>query len=128
MPCGLAVLNDGKYAYDAHDHTLYITVLRSPYYANHTPKIVDPKTEDYPIIDQGLQEFELLLLPHGSLHGTACLDETAMLLNAPSMIQSEYAHDGSLGSSFSFAQLAGGSTVLDALKTAEDGSGDMISK
>ena len=126
IPFGLAVLNDGKYSYDVHDNTLFVTALRSPYYANHTPKLVDPQTEDYPVTDRGEQEFELVLVPHGALRDTACLDEAAMLLNAPPIIQSEYAHEGEFGSGYGFARIEGGSAVLDALKPAEDGSRDMI--
>ncbi|MBR4235779.1 MAG: alpha-mannosidase [Clostridia bacterium] len=126
LPCGLGVLNDGKYSYDVHDRTLFITALRSPYYANHEPKTVDAAGEDYPVTDRGEQEFELVLVPHEGGQAIWELDRAAALLNAPLIIQSEYAHSGRLKSEYSFMKLEGEGVMLDALKAALDGSGDMI--
>ena len=126
LPCGLGVINDGKYAYDVHDRTLFVTALRSPYYANHEPKVVDPQTEDYPVIDRGEQEFTLVLLPHEGGRAVWELDKAAQLLNAPPIIQSEYAHLGRFRASESFLSIEGEGIVLDALKAAEDGSGHMV--
>ncbi len=124
-PSGLAVLNDGKYAYDTHNRTLFLTVLRSPYYANHEPKRVEAGSDEYPVTDQGMQEFSLVLWPHTGGQAADLLDHCAALLNAPPVILPEYAHDGPLPAAGSFARLTG-TVMLDAMKPAEDGSGDMI--
>ncbi len=124
-PSGLAILNDGKYAYDAHDRTLFFTVLRSPYYANHDPKVVEPGSEEYPVVDQERQEFGMVLLPHTDGQVMARLDEEAALLNAPMTILPEYAHAGTLPPKHSLLHVSG-SVMLDAMKEAEDGSGDVI--
>lgn len=125
-PSGLAVLNDGKYSYDVHDRTLYFTVLRSPYYANHEPFVVDPDSGDFPATDQGMQEFTISLYPHQGGKVSAALDQRGALMNMPLYIQPEYAHGGELSGCDSFACVEGGHVLLDAMKTAEDGSGDVI--
>lgn len=125
LPSGLAILNDGKYSYDVHDRTLCFTVLRSPYYANHEPMAVAEGSDEYPVVDQGMQEFNMILLPHVGGQRMADLDEAAMLLNAPPALQPEYAHKGELKASGSLIHLDG-SVMLDAVKLAEDGSEDVI--
>lgn len=124
-PNGLAILNDGKYAYDVHDRTLLLTVLRSPFYANHEPFVVEDGSDEYPVIDYGMQEFNIVLLPHEGGKEMDLLDRRAALLNAPPVILPEYAHKGSLSASGSFVRVSG-TVLLDAMKLAEDGSGDLI--
>lgn len=124
-PSGLAILNDGKYAYDTHGRTLYFTVLRSPYYANHEPKTVEPDSDEYPVVDQGMQEFNMVLYPHTGGQAMDLLDRRAALLNAPMTILPEYAHGGSLAAAGSLA-CAEGTVMLDAMKLAEDGTDDVV--
>jgi hypothetical protein len=51
---GLSALNDSKYAYDARDSELRLTILRSPVYAFHTPRQIEPGVI-YNYTDQGPQ-------------------------------------------------------------------------
>ena len=125
-PSGFAVLNDGKYAYDVHDRTLCLTVLRSPYYANHEPYVVKEHCDDYAVIDNGQQQFVMSLYPHQGGRPSAVLEQRGALLNMPLIIQPEYAHPGELAGCDAFASVEGSSVLIDAMKTAEDGSGDMI--
>jgi len=124
-PAGLAILNDGKYAYDAHARTLFFTVLRSPFYANHEPYVVADGSDEYPVIDQGMQEFRMVLCPHRDGQVMDQLDRKAALLNAPMTILPEYAHPGRLAASGSLLSVSG-NVMLDAMKLAEDGSDDII--
>ena len=125
-PSGVAILNDGKYAYDVHDRAICLTVLRSPYYANHEPFVVEEGCDDFPVIDRGWQEFRLNIRPHQGGQPSAELDRRGALLNSPLYIQPEYAHPGELKPCDSFLRVEGDHVLLDAVKTAEDGSGDMI--
>ena len=125
-PSGFAILNDGKYACSCYARTLCVTALRSPYYANHEPFVVAEGDDSFPVIDQGLQEFTLVLMPHEGGHAQAELDRQAMLLNAPLYIQPEYAHAGKLAATGSLVKVDAANVVLDAMKLAEDGSGDVI--
>ncbi len=124
-PSGLAILNDCKYAFDAHDRTLFFTVLRSPYYANHEPFVVDPEKDGFPVTDRGEQEFMMVLWPHAGGHIAPQLDQQALLLNASPILLPEYGHEGQLPPRHSL-MAAEGTVLLDAMKLAEDGSGDVI--
>ena len=122
---GLAVLNDGKYAYSSERGALDITLVRSPYYANHEPFIVEEGME-YPTVDWGRQEFALSLLPHAGAFYDGGVEEAAMLLNAPLTILPESSHGGSLPQSGSFLSLRAAHAAVDAVKMAQDGSGLVV--
>ena len=125
-PSGFAVINDGKYAYDVHDRALHFTVLRSPFYANHEPFVVEEGSDEFPVIDKGQQQFMMSICPHQGGQPSDMLDRRGALMNMPLVIQPEYAHQGELPACGSFACVEGGTVLLDAMKTAEDGSGDVI--
>ncbi|GHU75467.1 hypothetical protein AGMMS49992_19510 [Clostridia bacterium] len=122
---GLAILNDGKYSYDARDRSLFLTVLRSPYCANHDPFVVEDGM-NYPVLDQGWQEFNYALYPHIGAMERACIDQYALLLNAPLQTLPESFHSGELAHQESFTSIDSDHVTLDAVKLAEDGSGDVI--
>lgn len=122
---GLAILNDGKYSYDASDRALHMTVLRSPFYANHTPFVVQEGMA-YPAIDQGVQRFTYALAPHLGLWQQSHTAQSAQLINQPPAVLPETFHQGPLPQSASFAEVTGEGVLLTALKLAEDGSGDVI--
>ena len=118
----LTVINDGKFAYDALDSRLRITLLRSPRYAHHTPKVCTPE-EHYPFIDQGWQTVRFALCPAALSPMEA--SRRGMLLNQPYFALHETFHpEGALPTSASFAETSG--ALLTALKCAEDGSGERI--
>ena len=81
---------------------------------------------DYDTVDWGRQEFTLSLYPHRGTFFDAGVEEAAMLLNAPLTILPEGAHDGALGMKESLLSLSGCPAVVDAVKLAQDGSGDLI--
>ncbi|MBN1934012.1 MAG: alpha-mannosidase, partial [Anaerolineae bacterium] len=55
---GLTVLNDGKYGYDALGGMLRMSLLRSPVFAFHTPRQIEPGVT-YHYTDQGEQRVRL---------------------------------------------------------------------
>ncbi len=122
---GLAVLNDGKYSYDVHDRAIHLTALRSPYYAHHEPFVVEIG-QTFPVIDQGWQSFAYALAPHDGVAADAPVDRWASLLNAPPELLPESFHQGPWPLARSFASVQGEGVALDALKLAEDGSGDVV--
>lgn len=125
LSTGLAVLNDGKYSYSAENRGLNITVARSPYYANHEPFIVEDGM-DYPVVDKGVQEFTLALLPHNGGFYEGGVEEAAMLLNAPMIILPESYHTkGTLSPKGCFLSLTAQHAVVDAIKIAE-GNEDIL--
>lgn len=60
---GLTICNDCKYSYDTKGSEIRITILRTPPYAHHQPYELNPDLI-YRYIDQGRQDFSLLLLSH----------------------------------------------------------------
>jgi alpha-mannosidase len=60
---GVAVLNDGKCSGDVLGSAARVTVLRCPPYGYHEPHVMGLKKR-YDWIDQGLQEFTLVVRPH----------------------------------------------------------------
>lgn len=122
---GLALLNNAKYSYDVHDNAIHLTVLRSPYYANHTPFVVE---EDmmYPATDQGLQSFTYAISPHPGSWQTSDIIRHTQLLNQPTISLPETFHTGPLPQAASYVEADGDGVILTAVKLAEDGSGDTI--
>ncbi|GAB1516521.1 alpha-mannosidase [Actinophytocola sp. KF-1] len=117
---GLAVLNDGKYGHDVLGGDIGVTAARSPVYAWHEPKELDPD-ELYTFQDQGRQEFTLRLVPHGGDWRDASVVRLAAELNQPAFTLLESYHDGDLPTAGSFMSVSDGSVVPSVLKVAEDG-------
>jgi alpha-mannosidase len=117
---GLAVLNDGKYGHDVLGGDIGITAVRSPVYAWHEPKELDPD-EVYSFQDQGRQEFTYRLVPHGGDWRDASVVRLAAELNQPAFPLLESYHDGDLPQVRSFLSVSGESVVASVLKLSEDG-------
>jgi alpha-mannosidase len=124
-PVGLAVVNDAKYAYDATGADLGITAARSPVYAWHNPKHLDPD-EIYSYQDQGRQTFTYLLLPHhGDWRAAGVVRRTAELL-MPARVMFEHAHPGALPAEMTNAETASPRIQLTAVKASEDDPAQVI--
>lgn len=122
---GLAVLNDGKYGHDVLDGDIGVTAARSPVYAWHEPKELEPD-ELYSFQDQGRQEFTLRLVPHGGDWRDAAVVRLAAELNQPAFPLLESYHDGDLPQARSFSSVSGDSVVPAVLKVSEDGSDAVV--
>jgi alpha-mannosidase len=119
---GLAVLNDGKHGFDVRRGDVGVTVVRSPAYAWHDPRELDPGG-DVEWMDQGRQRFTLRLVPHAGDWREAGVVRLAAELNQPPFALLEAAHTGDLPASASYADDGGGAVVLAVVKRAEDGDG-----
>ena len=122
---GLAVLNDGKYGHDVLGGDIGITAVRSPVYAWHEPKELDPD-EVYNYQDQGRQEFTYRLLPHGGDWREAGVARLAAELNQPAFPLLESYHDGDLPQARSFMSVSGADVVPSVLKRSEDGAAMVV--
>ena len=94
---GLSVASNAKYGHDVRDGSIGITVLRSPVYAWHEPKELDPEGI-YDHLDQGRQDFALRLIPHAGDWRAADTVRRAAELNQPPFAMLESFHDGRLPS------------------------------
>jgi alpha-mannosidase len=116
---GAALLNDSKYGYDCRDHTLRLTLIRSPHYPHPT----DPERQtDTAHTDQGEHQFRYALFPfeRSWKHGEVVREAGAF--NVPVLV-----HDGApekVGPPF--LSISKNNIVLSALKKADDGKGYIV--
>ena len=123
-PYGLSILNDGKYSLDVNVRDIGLTMLRSPIYAHHMPVVPDPDGL-YTYIDQGVQRFTYVLLPHeGSWEGAGTVRRAAELNQPPVTLAGTY-HKGPLPLSDSYIAVDKENIIVTVLKKAED-SDDLV--
>lgn len=123
---GLALLNDGKYGCDVNGSTVRLTVLRCPPYAYHVPPHVFGTKLRYDWLDQGSQEFTVVLRPHVGDWREAEVVKRARELNLPLPAITMHSHAGKRPKSASLAALTSADMELTALKLAEDGDGYIV--
>lgn len=122
---GAALANDGKYGCDVSGSVMRLTILRCPPYAYHVPHVIGTRSR-YDWIDQGPQEFNLLLLPHvGDWRATDVVAQ-ARSLNMPDELITTHAHAGRLPGNMALVELTSRALELTALKTAQDGNGYIV--
>jgi alpha-mannosidase len=122
---GLSVLNDAKYGHDVRGGDIGVTAVRSPVYACHEPKELEPDGV-YEWMDQGRQAFTLRLVPHAGDWRDAAVVRLAAELNQPAFPLLESFHDGPLPLRASHASDGAGDVVVSVLKAAEDGDGSLV--
>ena len=122
---GLSVLNDGKYGFDVRGGDIGVSAVRSPVWAWHEPRELDPDGT-YEYMDQGRQDFRLALLPHAGDWRDAGSVRLAAELNQPPFALLESFHRGDLPQRASYASDGGGDVVLTVVKGAEDADGDLV--
>jgi alpha-mannosidase len=122
---GLTVINDAKAGYDVLGGDIGISVVRSPVWAWHDPRELEPGG-DFEYMDQGRQRFRVRLVPHAGDWRGAGVVRLAAELNQPAYAMLESYHDGPLPSERSFADDGGGSVVVTVLKAGEDGDGFVV--
>lgn len=116
---GLSILNDGKYSFAARECELDLTVLRSPIYAHHDPRVPEPEGR-YTFLDQGVQRFSYSLVPHaGSWEGAGTVRQAAELNQPPIAIIEAY-HVGPLPLRDSYLCVDQDNVIVSAVKKSED--------
>lgn len=104
---GVALLNESKYGHDTLDNRLRITLLKSAEFPD-------------PTADRGVHTFTYSLMPHsGDLVHSEVIAE-AYRLNLPSRPVE------AIPQAMAPVRSSDSGVVIDALKLAEDGSGDLI--
>jgi alpha-mannosidase len=122
---GLTVLNDAKAGYDVRGANIGISAVRSPVWAWHDPRQLEPGGE-FEYMDQGRQRFRLGLVPHGGDWRDAGVVRLAAELNQPPFAMLESYHDGPLPAQGSYASDGAGDVVVTVLKHAEDGDAVVV--
>lgn len=118
---GLAIANDGKYAFHCQDGSLLLTTARSAIYAQgNSPDWYNEK-ESYQYTDIGMQTFHLVLKPHGTALEPAQLYQIAAKTAHVCEYLADSAHPGKKKQpKASFASVDASNVQLMLVKKAED--------
>jgi alpha-mannosidase len=122
---GLAVVNDAKYGYSVSGNDMRVSVVRSAVFAHHEPRTLEGGT-DYDWMDQGLQNFRMLLIPHSGSWQQADPTRAAEKLVTEIPIVYQGIHPGARGQSDGFLQVDVPDVVVSAVKQAEEGNDVII--
>lgn len=122
---GLCLVNDSKYSYDVLGNTLSLTVLRSPVYAHHVPRELDPHG-DYEYIDQGVSRLRYRLVPHRGSWRDVLPHRLADELCMPLMAVVQSGHPGNRRSRHSFVSVDAPNVVVSAIKQSEEKDGIIV--
>jgi alpha-mannosidase len=122
---GLAVINDAKSGYDVRGGDIGISAVRSPVWAWHDPRELEPGG-DFEYMDQGRQRFRVRLIPHAGDWRDAGVVRLAAELNQPPFAMLESYHDGPLAPQGSYATDGGGDVVVTVIKRSEDGEAFVV--
>lgn len=122
---GMSMLNDAKYSYCMDIDEMGLTVLRNSVYAHHDPKQLE-EGEEYSCVDDGIQEFTYLLVPHAGSWKEAGITRIARDLNVRPVTVPETFHEGPLPQKKSFLSLECSHAQIAAVKEAENGDGIII--
>lgn len=120
-PYGLAVLNDAKYGYSVNGADMRVSVARAAVYANHEPRELKPGV-DYAWMDQGLQTFQMELIPHTGPWQQAGVVRAAEELVTETPIIYQGIHPGTRKGADSFLSVDTPDVVVEAVKQSEDGN------
>ena len=104
---GFSLINESKYGYDAKDHTLRLSLLRSP-------------TDPDPNADRGHHHFSYALYPHAGDWKQALTVRRGYEYNYKLQAVPVSTHGGTLPARYSFVSIDNKNVVLTALKKAED--------
>ncbi|MDB4584382.1 hypothetical protein N9164_14615, partial [Draconibacterium sp.] len=121
---GLTVINDAKYGYNVVDNDMRISIVRAPVFAHHRPTVLD-ETKEYVWMDQGIQTFRMLLVPHKETWKESNIVKIADEFIAPLIPVYQGIHGGSMPKSGSFLAANSQNVIVSAIKLSELGQ-DLI--
>jgi alpha-mannosidase len=122
---GLTVINDAKYGYSVLENDMRISAVRSAVYAHHDPKVLDMNAEHL-WMDQGIQTFRMLLVPHPGTWKDCQVARVTEEFIAPAVPIYQGIHGGLLPKAGSFLAINAPNIIVSAVKLAEDGDDVII--
>ncbi len=117
---GLTVINDAKYGYSVPGNDLRISVARAAVFAHHIPRVLEAGKPHY-WMDQGIQTFRMLLVPHKDSWQQRNIPRIAEEFMHPPVVMYQGIHGGSMPPSGSFAAVDAPGIIISAIKKAEEG-------
>lgn len=122
---GLSIANDAKYSYNMDIDEMNLTVLKNSVFAHHDPKELEPGTE-YRFVDDGIQEFTYILLPHAGSWKESGITRRAKEINVRPLTVIETYHKGAQPQRRSFLSLESDHIQVCAVKEGEDRDGVIV--
>lgn len=116
---GVTMLNDGRYGFDVKESEMRMSVLRTPIYAFHDPRKVNPK-ETYQYPDLGTTSFRYALIPHGGDWRAIMAPRAGDEFNTPTVAFIEPHHNGALKSGAEFLEVGPDNVVGMILKRTQE--------
>jgi alpha-mannosidase len=117
---GLTVINDAKYGYSVLGSDMRVSVARSAVFAHHNPRVLDMKAEHL-WMDQGMQTFRMMIVPHTGSRKENNIVRTAEEFTAPALLIYQGIHNGSMPKTGSFMATESQDIIISAIKLAESG-------
>jgi len=121
---GVALLNDGKYAFDVLKNDMRMTIANGSAFADHYGQHLRDNAEAF--LDHGIQHFKYALLPHSGDWNSANIVKAAISLNTEETHVAETYHDGPLPGIFKGIHVSANNIVITAIKPAADGDGIIV--
>jgi alpha-mannosidase len=118
------VINDAKYGYNVLDNDMRISIVRSAPFAHHNPKVLDMNAEHY-WMDQGIQTFRMVLVPHQDSWEKSNVARMAEEFISPAATIYQGIHGGSMPKSGSFLSVDVKNIDVTSIKQSEVGE-DLI--
>lgn len=122
--CGMSLLTDSKYSFSAKESKISMSVVRSPIYADHYGYAERDAFCEF--MDQGVQEFSYIILPHGKSWQDAGTVKIAYELNTEPVQIIETYHKGVLGLKIEGISISEEGVIATVFKRAEDGCGYIL--
>ncbi|GAB3427382.1 hypothetical protein GCM10027516_32450 [Niabella aquatica] len=122
---GLTIINDGKYGYSIDGSDLRVSIARSAVYAHHDPKKIEPE-KGYVFMDQGIQNFRMLLIPHMGKWQKAGIPRRAEEFMTRPICMYQGIHPGTLPKSASFINVDAPNVIASSVKKSESGDDIII--
>jgi alpha-mannosidase len=122
---GLTVINDAKYGYNVPGNDIRISIARSAVYAHHNPRVLDLKSEHL-WMDQGIQNFRMLLIPHTGSWKKNNIPRLAEEFIAPPLTIYQGIHGGLKPKSGSFLSVDAENIIISSIKKSETGEDTIL--
>ncbi len=113
---GLAILNNCKYSYDIKENDIRMTLANSSYYADHTVY----RNKMCKVMDQGVQNFKYVLVPHTEDWRSSGVVKKACELNTQQIQIFETYHKGNLPQKYEGIRISAENIIASVFKKAED--------
>jgi len=122
---GLTILNDAKYGYSVIGNDMRVSVARAAVFAHHDPVKLDLDNE-YVWMDQGIQTFRMMLVPHRETWKESNISRIAEeFLSVPVCIY-QGIHPGTRAKSASYLSIDKPNVIVSSIKKSEVGDDVII--